>query len=199
MKRFTLILILTMTVLLGSSGACWSNDLEKGWEAYLNQDYATALKEWTPLAKQGDVGARYYLGLMYENGFGVPEDDKIAVKWFKLAAEQGEANAQYNLGVMYEQGQGVSQDYQTAMKWWGLAAEQGHTDAQYNLGVMYGKGQSAPPDSVRAHMWFDVAASSGAEYASKNRDIVANAMTAEQIVEAQKLARECVKKNYKGC
>jgi TPR repeat protein len=30
---------------------------------------------------------------MYANGKGVPEDDKEAVKWYRLAAEQGYADA----------------------------------------------------------------------------------------------------------
>jgi hypothetical protein len=49
-------------------------------------------------------------------------------------------------------------------------------------------------------MWYNIAASSGkSENASKNRDIVAKRMNSNQIETAQRLARECVKKNYKGC
>ena len=47
-----------MTVLLGSSGVCWSADLQKGVDAAERGDCATALKEWTPLAKQGDAYAQ---------------------------------------------------------------------------------------------------------------------------------------------
>ena len=54
---------------------------------------------------------------MYRNGQGVPEDDKTAVKWYKLAAEQGIASAQYNLGVMYRDEQGVTQDNVYAHMW----------------------------------------------------------------------------------
>ena len=46
--------------------------------------------------------AQYNLGVMYDNGDGVPQDYKEAVKWYRLAAEQGDASAQYNLGLMYE-------------------------------------------------------------------------------------------------
>ena len=48
-------------------------------------------------------------------------------------------------------------------------------------------------------MWWNIAASSGDAYAGEKRDIVAKKMTAEDILKAQGLARECVKKNYKGC
>ena len=74
----------------------------KGFAAYQSGDYATALREWTPLAKQGDAVAQYNLGVMYAQGQGVPQDYKTAVKWYRLAAEQGNADAQYNLGVMYD-------------------------------------------------------------------------------------------------
>jgi TPR repeat protein len=85
------------------------------------------------------------------------------------------------------------------VKWYRLAAEQGHADAQNNLGWMYGNGTGVIQDNVYAHMWFNIAASSGDEDASKNRDSVAKRMTPADISTAQKLARECVRKKYKGC
>jgi uncharacterized protein len=64
---------------------------------------------------------------------------------------------------------------------------------------MYGVGTGVIQDLVYAHMWLNIAASSGNKVAVKNRDIVAGEMTPAQIAEAQKLARECVRKEYKGC
>ena len=54
--------------------------------------------------------AQYNLGVMYENGRGVPQNDAEAVKWYRKAAEQGLASAQNNLGVMYANGEGVPQN-----------------------------------------------------------------------------------------
>ena len=68
---------------------------------------------------------------------GVPQDDKEAIKWWRLAAEQGDNEAQCNLGVMYYEGIGVPQDYEEAVKWWKLAAEQRHERAQFNLALMH--------------------------------------------------------------
>ena len=48
--------------------------------------------------------AQNNLGLMYENGLGVPKDYDEAVKWYRLAAAQGDALAQNNLGWMYDNG-----------------------------------------------------------------------------------------------
>ena len=100
---------------------------------------------------------------------------------------------------MYYNGEGVPQDYKASVKWFRQSAEQGFAKAQYNLAYMYGNGYGIPQDYVFAHMWFNIAASNGNEDASGNRNKVAERMTTEQIAEAQKLARECVAKNYKGC
>jgi TPR repeat protein len=90
-------------------------------------------------------------------------------------------------------------DFVNALKEWKPLAEQGDASAQYNLGVMYDNGEGVIQDYTRAHMWWNIAASQGHEEAMENRDKVAKEMTSLQIAEAQKLARECVAKNYKGC
>ena len=64
---------------------------------------------------------------------------------------------------------------------------------------MYIKGKGVLQDYVLAHMWFNLAASQGDKLATENREIVAKEITPSQIEKAQRLARECVKKNYKGC
>tara|TARA_Y100001934_G_C11779705_1_gene507601 strand:+ start:132 stop:290 length:159 start_codon:yes stop_codon:yes gene_type:complete len=45
---------LTTAVLLGSAGVSWSADYRKGVTAYQSGDYANALREGEPLAKQRD-------------------------------------------------------------------------------------------------------------------------------------------------
>ena len=190
---------LTLIVLLGSAGVSWGADLQKAGDAYGSGDYAAVLRKLTPLAEQGNAPAQSGLGWMYENGRGVPQDDKAAVTWYTLAAEQGLAHAQYNLGVMYDDGAGVTQDDKTAVTWYTLAAEQGDATAQYNLGWMYTKGTGVPQDYIRAHMWANLAASSGDNFGVTLRGGLAKQMTPTDISAAQKLARECVRKNYKGC
>jgi|TARA_Y100000031_G_scaffold108637_1_gene119510 hypothetical protein len=71
--------------------------------------------------------------------------------------------------------------------------------SQTSLGFMYGTGQGVIQDNVYAHMWWNIAASQGYKDAMENRDIVAKHMSPSQIETAKKLARECVRKNYKGC
>ncbi len=171
----------------------WAN----AFAAFFWGDFATALRLWRPLAEQGDADAQSSLGMMYEEGQGVPQSYAEAVKWYRLAAEQGDATAQNRLGVMYATDQGVPQDYAEAVKWFRLAAEQGDAETQNRLGIMYREGQGVPQDYVQAHMWFNLAASwfsapeaENRDKAVENRDLAASKMTPAQIAEAQKLARE---------
>ena len=126
-------------------------------------------------------------------------DYATAEKEYKKAAEQGNALAQHQLGFMYDFGLHALQDYKEAVKWYTLAAEQGHAVAQFNLGLMYQNSRGVIQDSVYAHMWFNTAAAEGNEGARELRGLIEQQMTPAQIAEAQKLARECVAKEYKGC
>ena len=126
-------------------------------------------------------------------------DFATALKEWKLLAEQGYARAQYNLGWMYDRGFGVPQDFKDAVYWYLLAAEQGHARAQYLLGFMYAFGDAVVKDYVYADMWGNIASMNGNDLGALLRDDFAEKMTSSQIEEAQRLARECVKKNYKGC
>ena len=191
--------LLTLTLLLFSTTVGWSADLQKGLDAANRGDYAAALREWEPLAEQGDSVAQYNLGFMYENGIGVPQSYKAAVKWYTLSAEQGNSFSQNNLGLRYRNGQGVSQDYEEAIRWYTLSAEQGFAEAQINLGTMYKNGTGVRQDSVYAHMWWNIVSSRGFKEAAELRDSIAEGMTPSQIERAKDLARECVFKKYKGC
>ena len=59
---------------------------DEGLAAYERGDYATALKEWRPLARQGHADAQYNLGVMYANGQGVPQDKVLAYALYNLSA-----------------------------------------------------------------------------------------------------------------
>ncbi len=114
--RSVLALVLALTL-----SAC-SSDVQVGVEAYERGDYAAALDELRPLAERDDARAQYFLGSMYAEGEGVPEDYAEAAKWYHLAAERGDFEAQIRLGNMYENGVGLPQDYVLSHMWFNLAA-----------------------------------------------------------------------------
>jgi len=171
--------------------AAVAGPLEDGNAAYQRGDYAAAEKLLRPLVDQGDAGAQDILAIMYFVGQGVPQNRAEAIRLYRLAAEQGNAHSQDILGFAYLDGIGVQRDYAEAAKWFRKAADQDNIDAQFNLGEMYELGNGVPQDSVLAYMWFTLVASRGTRlYAIRSRDRVAQQMTAEQIDEAQRLARQ---------
>jgi hypothetical protein len=60
MTRLLILPVLLLTLLVGTPA--FSADFQKGLTAYKSGDYATALREWTPLAEQGDAGASSFYG-----------------------------------------------------------------------------------------------------------------------------------------
>jgi len=130
--------------------------LKSAERAYKKTDYATALKEFTPAAKQGNAEAQFYLGKMYLLGQGVPMDRNEAIKWFKASGDQGNADAQFFLGTIYVL---PRKDVAQGLMWMKLSAEQGNQDAQLLLGQTYMQGvKELPRDMVQADMWMRLAA-----------------------------------------
>ncbi len=146
-------------------------------------------------ADRGDPQAQTELGSRYYAGRGAPQDDAEAVRWTRLAAEQGHAPAQYNLGLLYFRSRGVLGDDAEAARWYRAAAEQGYAPGQGGLGYMYAYGAGVERDPVRAYMWLELARTGAdsdftRELYARQRDELASEMTAEQVGEAQGLARE---------
>ena len=124
--------LLTALIFVLLAEPAYAQDFDKGLAAAERGDYATALREWRPLAEQGDAEAQYYLGAMYDRGIGVRQDLAEAAKWYRRAAHQDDADGQNNLGAMYLNGHGVPQDNVQAHMWFNLAAAQGNKPAIEN-------------------------------------------------------------------
>jgi TPR repeat protein len=71
-----------------------------------------------------------------------------------------------------------------------LAAQTGAPDALFELGMLYATGRDVDADLVSAHKWFNLAAARGNASALSYRVELAREMSADQVAEAQKLARE---------
>ena len=131
--------------------------------------------------------------MAYDNGEGVPEDDREAVKWYRKAADQRLTLAQYNLGLAYAAGEGVPEDDREAVKWYRKAADQGLALAQFNLGVAYATGAGVPEDYVKSYAWMNLAAAQGNKRAVDAKNLLKLEMTAEQVAEAQELSASLFK------
>jgi TPR repeat protein len=135
------------------------------------------------------------IGDAYYYGHWVSRDYSEAARWYRRAAAAGNSQAQATLGDMYYYGRNLPQDFVAAVHWWQLAADQGVAMAQLNLSVMYANGDGIERDYVKAHMYANLAVArlppgEDHDIALKNRETIAQAMTREQVAEAQRLARE---------
>lgn len=74
---------------------------------------------------------------------------------------------------------------------WLAAAGRGQAGACFDLGVAYSTGSNgAPCDLVEAHKWFNLAAARGHQEAASCRADISDEMTAREIAEAQRRARQ---------
>lgn len=89
--------------------------------------------------------------------------------------------AQNNLGVCYQTGEGVEKNYAEAVKWYRKAADQNDALAQVNLAGCYAQGIGVTKDLSEAYAWLSLAALTDPSL-SKQRDALAQLMTAEQIL-----------------
>lgn len=152
-----------------SAGAAAYQD---GFAAYESGDYGRAYSIWLPLATAGDSDAQFGLGVILDNGQGVPENDAEAAKWYRAAAEKGNPDAEFNLALLYDAGSGVPVDKAEAATWYRKAALTGHAGAQYNLGLMFESGEGVEADPSRAAYWYTQAAEQGHVKAQNNLGVL---------------------------
>lgn len=191
MRHPAMIAMLALTLLAPPAAAAGDAVLDGKAAAELG-DYVAAVAIWQPLAEAGDPRAETYLGIMYDNGYGVAQDRATAFRLFERAANRGHASAQYHLAFMYHHGRGVQRSQSEALRWYQLAAAQGDVAAQYNLGRMYAHGLVVPRDLVTAHMWFELAGrerTSIRPLATRDRRDLEKQMSAAEIEEASQRAQ----------
>ena len=152
--------------------------------------------EWyTKAAEQGHVEAQFNIGVLYVNGIGVQLDFAKAGEWFSKAASQGSAAAEFNLSMMHLRGDGFEKNLQRAAELMASAAEKGLPLAQYHLGIMYSNGEGVSRDLVQAYKWADLAVKSPDAAAPDLREFLANMMTSDQVVEAQRMSERMEAQN----
>ena len=139
--------VLAITLLTGGLSIATAQDFDKGVEAYRAGDYQIALREWRPLAEQGNSLAQSNLGNMYYIGIGVPRNYTEAVRWYRLAADQGFADAQRNLALMYRNGLGVLQSDVLTYMWSSIASANGNVKSDELRDEL--ESQMTPTDLVK--------------------------------------------------
>jgi len=160
------VLMLTAGVLLAPPALAQGGTREELWERgvqyYEQRDYRDAFPMLLAAARAGHPRAQALLAIMYQDGQGMPEDDRSAAHWFALAAAQGHRAAQFELGAMYEEGDGgLPKDVARAAQLYAQSARQGFAQAQFALGLSYEFGEGVPRNRGTAIYWLDQAAAQG--------------------------------------
>lgn len=154
------------------------------------KDDGIAVMWYRKVAAKNDARGQSMLGVMYTNARGVDRDYEVALQWFRKAAAQKSAHAEYNLGHMYAAGKGVPADEKESAAWYRKAAEHNDLNSQRILGSLYAAGRGVPKDMVQAHAWTRVSAPPEDAATLAQLKKFESEMTAEQIAEATKLAKE---------
>ena len=129
--------------------------------------FAQTIDDLRSAAERDDAGAHLALARAYFHGDGIPRNYAEAVRWATLAAERGEAQAQILVAVAYLSDNFAKLDALLA-------------DEEFYI----------PPENlIAAYAWLTVAAVRDAE-AREWLDDWEGEMTAEQIADGQRMARE---------
>jgi len=138
-------------------------EYDKFYSLLDSKDHSGAIKYITPYVNKGDDIALLRLGLIYDEGKGVPIDDEKAVEYYRISANQGNEAAQYNMGLMYRYGEGVNQNEINSKFWFLKAASNGNLRAAYYVAEGYENGKGLPKDHNEAYDWYKIAAEAALE------------------------------------
>jgi TPR repeat protein len=124
-----------------------------------NDENRVLFEELRTIGEQGNAEAKYYVGMMLNNGVGVDRDLPKAFEWFQSAAAGGDPLAAYKVGCFFGgQFQGVvSIDQQESLKYKLIAAEAGYSIAQNDVGILYYKDKQFD----KALRWWKLSAEQG--------------------------------------
>lgn len=134
----------------------------------INQDDEKTFKLLLKQAKKGNAAIQNQIGVMYNNGQGVPQDFNQAKEWYEKAANQNYDWGLYNLADYYYSGTVVKQNYKKAFELFQKSANLGNYDAQNRLANMYYSGDGIKKDYLQAKYWYEKSANQNYDWALYN-------------------------------
>ena len=167
MLRLLISLLTTGAILAAGPGVAKTKDAANGWgagqvevtapgsaqdpayAAFEKRRYMEAKKLAEKIAEK-DGPSNVLLGMIYEQGLGVPQDQTKAAEIYLRGAQLGDPHAQFAVGVMLAEGRGITQNKAQAARFFEMAAAQNHDTALYNLALIYVEGDARPEDLEKA-------------------------------------------------
>lgn len=129
--------------------------------AKMKQNERDGVKLIREAANDGYSAAMNTLGLAYQDGKGVKQNNGTARSWFRRAGEAGDPLGYYNLGRAYYNGIGVWKNSEKAIEYFVKAGNLGDAHSQFMVGIMTAKGIGTRKSQRTADKWFKVAADQG--------------------------------------
>ena len=137
------------------------NPYSRGIVKLLGQNYDDAFALLKSAADDGYLPAQTQLGVLFQQGLGIPADAAKAVRCWVWASKKGNADASYRLGMAARHGVGIRQDQREAARYLSKAAADRHTNAELELGRAYYHGWGVRQDLAECFYWYRRAAHHG--------------------------------------
>lgn len=115
--------------------------------AFQSRDYPTALAESRQAATAGDARGNYLLGVIYQNGLGVPANTTEAASWYEKAAQAHVAGAYAKLAQLYARGDGVEKNPEKALAYARQGDQVGDPEGSLFLSVILNAGALSQLDA----------------------------------------------------
>ena len=153
----------------------------------MEKNYTKSIYWYGRAAKNGNLNAKYSLGVLNLKGLGVKKDIYKATAFFIQAAQEGHKDAQYSLAIRYLNGDGIEKNYYEAIKWLKRAAKQNHSNSQYSLSLRYKLGQGVEKDEEKRVFWLEKSANNNNKTAQYELSVIALFGTKTSLDEATAL------------
>lgn len=116
----------------------------------VDDNYAQAASAYQIAVNQNNAYGLLDLGLIYEQGKGIPVDYQKAKDFYEKAAALGQSEAMVQLAGLYFNGLAGDRDEKAAVVWYKKAAEFGEQEALYQLGLLSetGVGMTLDPNAA---------------------------------------------------
>jgi hypothetical protein len=154
--------------------------VEDGLKRYDQKQFADAYKLFFQAAQNGSTRAKYIVGVMTEQGEGVPADPKAAAGWYRHAVAGGSNTAMNNLGLYYENAPGPERNPLRAFYLYREAARLGNVNAMTTYGATLINGKVVQKDLIEGMAWLGLAGDFGDTQAASEFKRLLGTLTPDQ-------------------
>jgi len=121
-------LLACLLVLSSNASAEKPDTLAEGQAAFNLGNYTLSFSLWSTLATQGNTEAQVFVGLSYDNGWGIQRSAQLARVWYQKAAKKNNTSGQFLLGLHFIQGD--TDERAEGLMWLQRAADNGDNAAR---------------------------------------------------------------------